>query len=94
MLAQVSAGTFHKPKPTRGISLPDARVIVLLPIFMFGCWKKMDAMDFLFGVLSGFFMQEFAMIYHRQIAGISSASSKRTVSIGDEPLRRRQKRSP
>jgi hypothetical protein len=42
MLAQVSAGTFHKPKPTRGISLPDARVRVPLPIFMFGYWKTLD----------------------------------------------------
>lgn len=26
--AAVSLGTFHRPKPTRGISLPEARVVV------------------------------------------------------------------
>lgn len=32
--AAVSFGTFHRPKPTRGISLPEARVIVDLAIMI------------------------------------------------------------
>lgn len=30
--AAVSLGTFHRPKPTRGISLPEAKVVVDLVI--------------------------------------------------------------
>jgi hypothetical protein len=91
MSAQVSAGTFHKPKPTRGISFPDAKVIVLLPIFVFGCWKALDECPRVSGQImriwtclqcSGFFMQESAMIYHhRQIIGFE----QRICFYCDEP---------